>query len=48
MKLILRNQIVRSAEIDNLSVRTSSKAFIALALASVVTGVNYYFQNFVA
>jgi len=48
MKLILRNQIVRAAESDNVSGRTSSRTFISLALASVVAGVNYYFQNFIA
>ena len=47
MKLILRNQIVRTAHSDNVSGRASSKTIIALALASVVAGVNYYFQNFI-
>jgi hypothetical protein len=47
MKLILRNQIVRTAHTDNVSGRSTSRTFVALTLAAVVSGVNYYFQNFV-
>lgn len=48
MKLILRNQIVRTAQTDNVSGRSTSKTFVALALGSVVAGVNWYFQSFIA
>jgi hypothetical protein len=48
MKLILRNQIVRSAQTEFSTRKTTSKTIVALALASIVTGVNYYFQNFIA
>ena len=47
MKLILRNQLVKSTHTEGSSSR-SPKTFVTVALAAVVSGVNYYFQNFVA
>ncbi len=48
MKLILRNQLLRSPNSETASVKSSSRTLVALALAGVVTGVNYFFQNFIA
>lgn len=49
MKLILRNQIIRSSRSEVQSARlSSSRLMISLTLAGVVAGVNYYFQNFIA
>ena len=49
MKLILRNQLVQSNQGSKIVVpKPVSKVLLSLALAGVVTGVNWYFQNFIA
>ena len=48
MKLILRNQIIKSAQIQNTSSKFTSRALAAFSLAGVLAGVNFYFQNFIA
>ncbi len=49
MKLILRNQLVQSNQGSTILVpKPVSKVLLSLALAGVVAGVNWYFQNFIA
>lgn len=49
MKLILRNQLVQTNQGSVIVVpKPVSKVFLSLALAGVVTGVNWYLQNFIA
>jgi hypothetical protein len=45
MKLILRNQIVKSAQVGEASGKATSKAVTTFTLAAVVTGLNWYLQN---
>ncbi len=47
MKLILRNQVIQAAETDSKKGKRTAKSVIAITLAAAVTGVNYYFQNFI-
>jgi hypothetical protein len=52
MNLALRNQLKRLTELAPYSGQTQSrismKSVTAGVIATLVTGVNYYFQNFVA
>ena len=49
MKLILRNQLVQTTQGQIVSVRRpATRIFLSLTLAGVVSGVNWYFQNFIA
>lgn len=49
MKLVLQSQYLKLAKYQSPFAReTVSKAVTVFGLAAVVTGVNYYFQNFIA
>ena len=43
--LALRNQIARIPEFTNTKHKHASKAFSAFAIASLLSGVNWYLQN---
>ncbi len=49
MNLIIRNQYLKLAQLQPFSraQRSVSKTVTVFTLASVVTGLNYYFQNFI-
>lgn len=48
MKLILRNQIVKSVRGQSFKSQSSSRLVVSFALAGAIAGVNYYFQNYIA
>lgn len=48
MKLILRNQIVKSVRGQSFKNQSSSRLVVSFALAGAIAGVNYYFQNYIA
>jgi hypothetical protein len=49
MKLVLKNQYLKLAQYKSpFAQKSVSKTITVFGLAAVVTGVNYYFQNFIA
>lgn len=48
MKLILRNKILRTTKAETVSDNSTSRSIIGFTLAAIVSGVNYYVQNFIA
>lgn len=47
MKLILRNKILRTSKAETFSDNKTTRTIIGFTLAAIVSGVNYYIQNFI-